>query len=173
MAEHTAPAERAAHSTEARPAPAHSQAAPDLEPVLGSRNGVSPLLDRPGPRSAALVMRLQGALGNQAVARLLHQAGQRVSRQVDASVAGEALHPGATTDPGLMPDAREKGLDGGQPLEPSIRTREEARLGMDLSTVRLHQDEQSAHAAETHLARALTFRDHIFAARSVPSLQTE
>ena len=52
--------------------------------------------------------------------------------------------------------------DGGSSLDGDVRTRVEPLLGMDLSSVRVHDSPSARDTADTLRARAFTHRDHIW-----------
>lgn len=125
---------------------------------------------------------LQNHFGNSAIARLLksgrlktseplspeeraagHQAKIAVNRStLPTEQSAENIKP--IIKPELNQTARSQYttiLGRSQPLETSIRTDFEARLGYDLSTVRIHTDETANSAAKTLGAQAFTIKNNI------------
>lgn len=89
------------------------------------------------------------------------------------SFNSHAPHTGALVPPDLMRTASVRPVrDGGVALSQDVLAREEPRLGIDLSSVRVHQDIQSERLADAYHARAFTFDEHIFAGRVAPPLQS-
>jgi hypothetical protein len=83
-------------------------------------------------------------------------------------------HAGAAPDRELMARApAQLPASGGDPLRPDILAREQSRLGVDLTAVRLHQDAWARDAAAAFHARAFAYGQHIFGGRGIPDLQSD
>ncbi|MDX6529953.1 MAG: hypothetical protein QOH41_2243 [Blastocatellia bacterium] len=96
--------------------------------------------------------------------------GARTTSLNDSSITP---HSGAFVTPDLMRTALTPPAPlGGVPLHQDVLHSEEARLRIDLSRVRIHQDTQSVRLADSYHARAFTFGEHIFAGRKAPGLQS-
>lgn len=94
--------------------------------------------------------------------------------RLDSDRPTHTPHSGAFVPPDLMRTAFVRPVPtGGMPLSPDVRKREESRLKVDLSLVRIHQDAQSERLSDAYHARAFTFAQHIFAGRKAPQLQSD
>lgn len=150
--------------------------------LAAPHRGAHPSSAPPAAPPAAYGVRRPGAQppehsAHAAGPRFAQHFGHRFSR-VRVRAASEAgfddvPHFGAIPNLDLLPAAQARPpLTGGAPLKSHVLRDVGPRLGMDLSEVRVHQDEQAARAAEGYHARAFTLDGHIFAGRGVPDLQS-
>lgn len=120
------------------------------------RPSVHPSAQRGDQRLPGL-MSLQRGIGNRAVVETLRRSGHAEAQERESD--------GGT--PEALPSAVQRSTvhkvlnSGGRPLDDSTRTSMEARLGADLSDVRVH-DDSAARASATELgARAYTSGSHV------------
>ena len=100
---------------------------------------------------AGSILRMQRTAGNQAVQRLLQQAGTRAPENPSSTKV--ATHAQAALDAAAGTE--------GAPLPSRLRARLESTAGADLSSVRVHTGALSARAADAVDAAAYTTGQHI------------
>ncbi|MGN5633985.1 eCIS core domain-containing protein [Streptomyces sp. AC154] len=120
------------------------------------RPSVHPSAQRGDQRLPGL-MALQRGIGNRAVVETLRRSGHAEAQERDGDGETSEALPSA-----VQRSTVHKVLNsGGRPLDDSTRTSMEARLGADLSDVRVH-DDSAARASATELgARAYTSGSHV------------
>ncbi|MFJ3902926.1 DUF4157 domain-containing protein [Streptomyces sp. NPDC090025] len=141
--------------------PAHRKA-PAAAPADGSaRAGKAPRdeeaapgpLAQSGPPAPGAMAALQRAVGNAAVARML--SGSRAAGAPEGS-------GGAGEDPPVQRSTAHQVLGSpGQPLDASLRSEMEGRLGADFSDVRVHTGSTAQRSADELGARAYTSGNHV------------
>ncbi|MFG2844179.1 DUF4157 domain-containing protein [Kitasatospora sp. NPDC048296] len=94
------------------------------------------------------LMALQATAGNRAVVQMLRQAGAGgPGGRVGGAVQRSAVHDVLRTP--------------GRPLDPTVRSEMEGRMGADFSAVRIHDDSAARASAAEVGARAYTSGDHV------------
>ncbi|MGW6457814.1 eCIS core domain-containing protein [Streptomyces sp. NPDC055078] len=129
------------------------------------RNGNQPDQARsatPGPRPAPArldILTLQRLAGNAAVTKLL-TAQRHVQDETCAADSSASSDP--ATPEAVQRSAVSKVLSSpGRPMEASVRSEMEQRLGADFSSVRLHDDTTARTSAAELGARAYTSGEHV------------
>jgi hypothetical protein len=118
----------------------------DHQSIAAQRNGARSPLQRVPIRESSTpqyIARLHGAIGNNAVSRLL--------RETDPTSPGE------------------RGASAGEPLEPAFRAVIESRLAHDFSGVRIHTDRTAARSAQHLDAQAFTVGGDIVLGAGAPA----
>ncbi|MFG2632303.1 DUF4157 domain-containing protein [Streptomyces sp. NPDC048473] len=132
---------------QARSAEARKGRAPARQPQAASR---TPL---PG------LLALQSTVGNAAVVQMLRRAGHPWAQERHQHGADCNHHQ--TEHPVQHSTIHDVLRTGGRPLDDDTRTEMEARLGADLSDVRIHTSSTARASAAEIGARAYTSRDHV------------
>ncbi|WP_247196678.1 DUF4157 domain-containing protein [Streptomyces sp. GESEQ-35] len=134
---------------------------PKKQPVVSRRTpqpaGTSSFGRALGAPSAELLGRQRSA-GNAAVVQMLHRAGHGLGNGAEQHQHG----PDCGHQPAVQRSAVHDVLRGsGRPLDNTVRSEMEARLGADFSDVRLHTDHAARSSAREIGARAYTSGSHI------------
>lgn len=128
--------------------------------VPAATRGTSPAA--PGPHLSRLqaIPHLQRAVGNAAVVQMLRNAGHSWAQEEHQHSAGCGHQAGA--EPAVQRSAVHDVLAApGRPLEGSLRTEMESRLGADFSDVRIHDDNSARASAAEIGSRAYTSGNHV------------
>ncbi len=111
-----------------------------------------------GMLTPQMVLTLQRAIGNAAMVRLAEQQHVHDASCSASGLLGEQAPAAPTVQ---RSSVHEVLRSPGRPMEQSLRTEMEARLGADFSAVRIHANPQAQRSAAELGARAYTSREHI------------
>lgn len=135
------------------------------------------------PLSAPALLRLQRAMGNQAVLRMCSQAASATRGGPAQALSLATLSAGSDpatrqiSEPGRAAELPAPAVESptiesmGQPLPPATRALMESRFGHDFSGVRVHANAEAAMSAAALGARAYTVGQHIVWGESRESLE--
>ncbi|MFE9411622.1 DUF4157 domain-containing protein [Streptomyces sp. NPDC006704] len=112
-------------------------------------------------RASTGLMALQAGAGNAAVVQMLRQAGHSWAQEQHQHGAGCGHQQTEQAAPVQRSAVHDVLRSSGSPLDSSIRTDMEARLGADFSDVRIHNDSAAKASAAEVGARAYTSGSHV------------